>query len=89
MHTSRGRITVATIAAAGVIVAGLSSSKSGTGSSGAASSASSSSSSSGDIASLSADEIASEAIHVFARRRVSGSRAPSSTAANAPMPIWA
>jgi hypothetical protein len=65
MRIVGGRITVTAIIAAGVIVAGCSSSKSGTGSSGAPSSASSSSSasiSSGDIASLSADEIASKAI---------------------------
>ena len=64
MHTSRGRITVATIAAVGVIVAGCSSSSSGTGASGVPRSGSNSSSTSAgsDIASLPADQIASKAI---------------------------
>ena len=64
MYTSRGRITVATIAAAGVIVAGCSSSSSGTGSSGAPGSGSSSTSNSAasGIASLPAEQIASKAI---------------------------
>jgi uncharacterized lipoprotein YajG len=61
MRIVGGRITVAAIAAASVILAGCSSTKSGTGSSGAPNSASASSSAAGNIASLSADEIASQA----------------------------
>ena len=60
---ARGRITVAAIAAASVILPGCSSASSGTGSSGAPSPSSSSSSSTGsDIAALPAEQIASEAI---------------------------
>ena len=61
MRKARGRIRVATIAAAGVIVAGCSSASSGTGSSGPPTSGSSSSSGS-DIASLPAEQIASKAV---------------------------
>jgi len=60
---ARGRITVAAIAAASVILAGCSSASSGSGSSGApGSSSSSSSSTASDIASLPAEQIVSKAI---------------------------
>jgi hypothetical protein len=60
---ARGRIAVAAIAAASVILAGCSSASTGTGSSGAPGSSSSSSSSTGsDIASLPAEQIVSKAI---------------------------
>lgn len=60
---ARGRITVAAIAAASVILAGCSSASTGTGSSGAPGSSSSRASSTGsDIASLPAEQIVSKAI---------------------------
>src|SRR5262249_31300677 len=64
MRIARWRMTVATIAAAGVLVAACTSASSGTGSSGAPSSGSSSSSGAGSsVASLPAEQIASKAIN--------------------------
>ena len=64
MRTTRGRLTVATITAVGVVVAGCSSSNSGTGSSGSpsASGGASSSSAGSGIASLPAQQIVSKAM---------------------------